>query len=208
MKNLEKFSSLFIIAGLACFLMAFGVLGVWPSLMLQKVEDDSMEIEEVPENFSKYYSTVKEYKEALFLGKKMYVKEACWHCHSQYIRPVGSEGPRYGLVSTPGEYQNKLNLPHLFGTRRVGPDLIREAGKRTNDWHFAHLYNPKGTEPESIMPRYTWYFDETQTPPAPTKNGVALVAYLQNLGSWAATVLRTQYDQDEIIMPPTQEGNK
>ncbi len=206
MKSLEKFSTLFLVAGFICFLIAFGVLGIWPALMTDRLEDEVGPVDEVPSDFKVYYKTIEEYKEALFVGKKVYIKEACWHCHSQYIRPVGNESPRYGLVSTPGEYQNELNRPHLFGTRRVGPDLIREAGKRTNDWHFAHLYNPKATEPVSIMPRYTWYFDESTNPPTPTKEGVALVAYLQSLGAWASQVKRSQFDRNEITMPPLPES--
>lgn len=205
MKNLEKFSGIFIYAGILCFAVAFIVLGVWPSLMLEEIQDDVTEIHEVPDNFKVHYKNIDEYREALFEGKKIYIKEACWHCHSQYVRPVGAESPRYGLVSTPGEYQNKLNMPHLFGTRRVGPDLIREAGKRTNDWHFAHLYNPKWTEPESVMPRYTWYFDESTSPPTPSKEAIALVAYLQSLGAWASDVNRTEYDNDTINLPPAPE---
>jgi cbb3-type cytochrome oxidase cytochrome c subunit len=207
MKSLERFSTLFLGAGLVCFLVAFAVLGIWPALMTDKMEDEIGPIEEVPENFKVYYSSVDEYKSALFLGKSVYIKEACWHCHSQYVRPVGNESPRYGLVSVAGEYQNELNRPHLFGTRRVGPDLIREGGKRSNDWHFAHLYNPKYTEPQSVMPRYPWYFDESTSPPTPTKEGIALVAYLQSLGSWASEVDRTQFDLNEVTMPPEPRGN-
>lgn len=202
MKNLERFSTLFLLAGLVCFLVAFCVLGIWPAMMTDKMENTIGVIEEVPEDFKAYYRTVEDYNKALHVGKQIYIKEACWHCHSQYIRPVGNESPRYGLVSVSGEYQNELNKPHLFGTRRVGPDLIREAGKRTNDWHFAHLYDPKSTEPSSIMPRYTWYFDESKEPPEPTEDGVALVAYLQSLGAWASEVHRSQYDTDEVTMPP------
>ncbi|MCY4643500.1 MAG: cbb3-type cytochrome c oxidase subunit II [Bacteriovoracales bacterium] len=202
LKSLERFSTLFLVAGLICFLIAFGLLGVWPALMTDKLDNSAGEIKEVPRDFKIYYQSVDEYKKALFLGKQIYIKEACWHCHSQYIRPVGNESPRYGLVSTAGEYQNELNKPHLFGTRRVGPDLIREAGKRTNDWHFAHLYNPKSTEPMSVMPSYTWYFDKSTNPPKPTPEGVALVAYLQSLGAWAADVKRTQFDTNQITMPP------
>ena len=201
--TLERFSTLFLGAGLICFLIAFGLLGVWPALMTDELADESMALTEVPPAFKSYYSTVDEYQRALFVGKGVYIKEGCWHCHSQYIRPVGNESPRYGLVSTAGEYQNELHLPHLFGTRRVGPDLIREAGKRTNDWHFAHLYNPKSTEPLSVMPAYTWYFDESTTPPTPTAEGVALVAYLQSLGAWASDIKRSQYDTNQITMPPS-----
>ena len=208
MKSLEKFSTLFLLAGVVCFFIAFGMLGIWPALMTDRMEDPIGPVDEVPENFKVYYPTLEEYQKALFVGKQVYIKEACWHCHSQYIRPVGNESPRYGLVSTPGEYQNRLNRPHLFGTRRVGPDLIREAGKRTNDWHFAHLYDPKSTEPTSVMPRYTWYFEESDDPdvaPTPTAEGVALVAYLQSLGAWAKDVRRSPFDQDEITMPPPPE---
>jgi cbb3-type cytochrome c oxidase subunit II len=158
--------------------------------------------EVIPSNFKIYYKTVDDYQKGLLLGRDIYVKEACWHCHSQYVRPVGNESSRYGLVSTAGEYQNKLNLPHLFGTRRVGPDLTREAGKRTNDWHFAHLYNPKFTEPESIMPAYTWYFDKTVKPPKPKKEAIALVAYLQNLGLQVSNLNNDKNDLNSITMPP------
>jgi cytochrome c oxidase cbb3-type subunit II len=135
----------------------------------------------VPEDFQQYYSSVDAYRQALFRGRDLYVREACWHCHSQYVRPVGNEALRYGPVSTADEYQNKLQLPQLFGTRRVGPDLIRVGGKYPNDWHFVHLYNPRDVVPLSIMPSYPWYFNKDKTP---KPDAVALVAYLQWLGSW------------------------
>jgi len=202
MKNLEKFSTVFLVAGLISFLTAFLVLGVLPAWMTDQFAMTPLP-DKVPENFKSYYSTGEQYQQALRLGRDIYVKEACWHCHSQYVRPVGNESIRYGLVSTAGEYQNELNLPQLFGTRRVGPDLTREAGKRTNDWHFAHLYNPKLTEPHSVMPGYTWYFDKSTNPPTPKKEAVALVAYLQNLGAWAMGVKNTHGDLNELTMPPT-----
>lgn len=205
MKNLEKFSVIFLIAGLGSFLVALSVLGIWPAMMTSNIPDDGGLPSEVPENFRQHYKNVEEYRSALLRGRDIYIKEACWHCHSQYVRPVGSESMRYGLVSTPGEYENDLNRPQLFGTRRVGPDLTREAGKRTNDWHFAHLYNPKSVVPDSVMPSYTWYFDSNTNPPTPTDDGVAIVAYLQNLGAWASSVNRSQHDLNEIVMPPEPE---
>ena len=86
-----------------------------------------------------------------------------------------------GPVSTAEEYQNDMNLPHLFGTRRVGPDLIREAGKHSSDWQMAHLYDPRSVSPYSVMPSYPWFFDDQRRP---TRRALALVAYLQWLGSW------------------------
>jgi cbb3-type cytochrome c oxidase subunit II len=205
MKNLEKFSTLFLVAGLFSFLLAFGLLGVWPAIMT-----DGMKVKplpsEIPADFTTYYKTVEDYQAALLLGRDIYVKEACWHCHSQFVRPVGNEAVRYGLVSVAGEYQTALSLPQLFGTRRVGPDLSREAGKRSNDWHFAHLYNPKLVEPESVMPPYSWYFDESTNPPTPKKEAVALVTYLQSLGAWTLGVKNTSYDLNEVTMPPNPAG--
>jgi cbb3-type cytochrome oxidase cytochrome c subunit len=75
-----------------------------------------------------------------------------------------------------------MNLPHLFGTRRVGPDLIRQAGVHSNDWHAAHLYAPRSIAPYSVMPSYPWFFDDDKRP---NERGLALITYLQWLGSWA-----------------------
>ena len=205
MKNLEKFSTLFLVAGLFSFLLAFLLLGVWPAMMTEKMEKRPLP-SEVPAEFTTYYKTVEDYHSALREGRDIYIKEACWHCHSQFVRPVGNESIRYGLVSVPGEYQNELSLPQLFGTRRVGPDLSREAGKRPNDWHFAHFYNPKLVEPESVMPQYSWYFDESTNPPTPKKSGVALVAYIQSLGAWTLGVKNSYYDLNEVTMPPSPTG--
>ncbi len=118
---------------------------------------------------------------ALREGKATYIAEACWHCHSQFVRPVSNEDLRFGPVSTPAEYQNMMNLPHLFGTRRVGPDLIREAGKHSNDWQMAHLYDPRSVAPYSVMPSYPWFFDASG---GRRSAALALVSYLQWLGSW------------------------
>ncbi len=181
MNLLERFNVIFLFAGLFLFIIAFLSLGLVPALMTNAVKPVEVFPKSVPEEFESHYKSPDEYKEALYLGRDIYVKEACWHCHSQYIRPVGNEALRYGPVSTVGEYQNKLQLPQLLGTRRVGPDLIRESGKHTNDWHFVHLYNPRDVVPLSVMPSYPWYFNKDKTP---KKEAVALVAYLQWLGSW------------------------
>ena len=181
MKNLERFNVVFLGAGVGLLVLAFLTLGLVPALMTNSVKPVEVMPKEVPEDFQEYYKTVEEYQAALYQGRDIYAKEACWHCHSQYVRPVGNEALRYGPVSTPDEYQNDLNLPQLFGTRRVGPDLIRQHGKRPNDWQFVHLYNPRDVVPMSIMPGYTWYFNADKTP---KPEAVALVAYLQWLGSW------------------------
>ncbi len=205
MNRLEKFSTIFLIAGLLFFLIAVVTLGLAPALMTSAIPENGGLPEEVPSEFKIYYQTVPQYQNALLQGRDIYIKEACWHCHSQYVRPVGSESMFYGAISTPGEMETVLQLPQLLGTRRVGPDLSRAGGKRTNDWHIAHLYNPKSTVPQSIMPSYKWYFDNSTNPPTPKAEAIALVAYIQNLGAWVKDGNRTASDLNEITMPPEQE---
>ena len=108
--------------------------------------------------------------------------EACWHCHSQFIRPVSNEEPRWGPVSHAWEYQNELQRPVMFGTRRVGPDLSREGGRRSSDWHAVHFYRPRDLSPNSPMPEYPWFFDGK--PDQPNERGLAILVYVQWLGSW------------------------
>lgn len=138
--------------------------------------------------------------EALRLGRDVYVGEACWHCHSQFVRPVSNEERRWGPVAKSWEYNNELQRPVLFGTRRVGPDLSREAGRRGNDWHAVHFWKPRLTSPESVMPEYPWFFEggggtyevpdrsgrprRVEGPGRPNKRGLAIIAYMQWLGSW------------------------
>ncbi len=108
--------------------------------------------------------------------------EGCWHCHSQFVRPVSNESRRFGPVSKTEEYDNELQRPVLFGTRRVGPDLSREGGRRGNDWHAVHFYNPQVVSHRSPMPEYPWFFDGS--PDKPNRRGLAIITYIQWLGSW------------------------
>jgi cytochrome c oxidase cbb3-type subunit II len=100
------------------------------------------------------------YATALRDGRDLYIAEACWHCHSQYVRPVANEEQRFGEIRSSEHYNTSLDRPVLWGTRRVGPDLTNEGGLRSNDWHVAHLHDPRSTSPGSVMPAYTWYFHE------------------------------------------------
>jgi cbb3-type cytochrome oxidase cytochrome c subunit len=91
----------------------------------------------------------------------------------------------------------------------VGPDLSRESGKRTNDWHFAHLYNPKWVEPQSVMPSYAWFFETVKNEKGeetilPKQEAVDLVAYLQWLGHQVAGRSGTTFDPDAVVMPPAE----
>ncbi len=139
--------------------------------------------ERFPDRFELYFPsgvTTTSYAEALRLGRAVYVAEACWHCHTQQVRSVSKENQRWGPVSHDKEYMNELQRPALFGTRRVGPDLAREGGRRSNDWHLAHFYQPTSVVPTSVMPSYRWFYDEDGYP---NKQGLAILAYVQSLGS-------------------------
>ena len=194
----ESKSGVFLIAGLVFFVLAFLVMGLLPwTMYLDQPEQTVAQLAEAglthdfvdlaeryPERFERHFPggpTTATFAEALQLGHDIYVAEACWHCHTQQIRPVSQEDLRWGPVSHAREYQNVLQRPVLFGTRRVGPDLIREGARKSNDWHIAHFYKPTSVSPTSVMPEYKWFFDEDGYP---NKKGMAMVSYIQWLGSW------------------------
>ena len=87
-------------------------------------------------------------------GRDIYIREGCVQCHSQMIRPFRAETERYGHYSVAGE--SVWDHPFLWGSKRTGPDLARVGGRYSDDWHRAHLYNPRNVVPESIMPAYPW----------------------------------------------------
>jgi cytochrome c oxidase cbb3-type subunit 2 len=100
-----------------------------------------------------------DYTPAQARGRRVYIREGCWYCHSQYVRPVAKEDLRWGPVSEAGEYA--YDLPHLFSTRRIGPDLTRVGLKLADDWHYAHHWDPRLVVPDSIMPSFKWLFHQT-----------------------------------------------
>ncbi len=87
-------------------------------------------------------------------GRDIYIREGCVQCHSQMIRPFRAETERYGHYSVAGE--SVYEHPFLWGSKRTGPDLARVGGRYSDDWHRAHLYNPRNVVPESKMPAYPW----------------------------------------------------
>jgi cytochrome c oxidase cbb3-type subunit 2 len=90
-------------------------------------------------------------------GRNIYVREGCYLCHSQQIRPFRDEIERYGRYSLAAE--SMYDHPFQWGSKRTGPDLARVGGKYSNDWHAAHLIDPRGVVPESIMPPYAFLAD-------------------------------------------------
>jgi len=151
---------------------------------------------------------LKPYSALRLEGRDIYVREGCYLCHSQMIRPFRAETERYGHYSVAGEYV--YDRPFQWGSKRTGPDLHRVGGRYSDEWHRVHLINPRDVVPESIMPGYPWleenkldgddiqakmevlrtlgapYSDaEIETAPAALEGKTemdAMIAYLQGLG--------------------------
>jgi cytochrome c oxidase cbb3-type subunit I/II len=132
------------------------------------------------------------------LGRRIYIREGCWYCHSQYVRPVTGEDARWGPVSEVGEYA--WDQPHLLSTRRIGPDLTRVGLKYSDDWHYAHHWNPRLLVPDSIMPSYPWLFERVRV--AVHRDGDALTLAdtptLRRLFTFNRNV--------EIVLAPSASG--
>jgi cytochrome c oxidase cbb3-type subunit I/II len=105
-------------------------------------------------------------------GRAVYIREGCWYCHSQYVRPVTGEDLRWGPVSEAGEYA--FDLPHLFSTRRIGPDLTRVGLKFGDDWHYAHHWDPRLVVPDSMMPSFKWLYAQLRVAVKKSDAGLTL----------------------------------
>ncbi|NVM76889.1 cytochrome c oxidase cbb3-type subunit 2 [Duganella sp. SG902] len=156
---------------------------------------------------------LKPYSPLRLVGRDIYVREGCYNCHSQMIRPFRAETERYGHYSVAGEFV--YDHPFQWGSKRTGPDLARVGGRYSDEWHRTHLNNPRDVVPESNMPNYPWlaktalvptevvpkmkalrrvgvpYSDaEIAAAPEELKDKTeedALVAYLQGLGTQIKT---------------------
>ncbi|MCH1491483.1 MAG: cytochrome-c oxidase, cbb3-type subunit II [Luminiphilus sp.] len=120
-------------------------------------------VELVPLAFSKSTTTpiegLEPYSALELEGRDIYIREGCNTCHSQMIRPLRAETERYGHYSVAGEFV--YDRPFLWGSKRTGPDLARVGGRYSDEWHRAHLYNPRDVVPESNMPAFPWLFEAT-----------------------------------------------
>ncbi|KPM49167.1 cytochrome-c oxidase, cbb3-type subunit I [Jiulongibacter sediminis] len=119
---------------------------------------------------------VKPYTPLELEGRDIYIREGCNNCHSQMIRPFRSETERYGEYSKAGEFV--YDHPHLFGSKRTGPDLHRLGGKYPDSWHFNHMLEPASMSPGSIMPSYPWLIDDEYT----TEQIAAKINAMRTLG--------------------------
>lgn len=105
---------------------------------------------------------IEPYSPLRLAGRDVYVREGCYNCHSQQIRPFRSETERYGPYSIAGEFV--YDRPFQFGSKRTGPDLARVGGRYSDDWHRLHLLEPRTLVPESNMPAYPWLAERTVDP--------------------------------------------
>ena len=160
---MRSIKSLALVAGFFFVTLAMFVQGVLPSMapeartmrVTRAVRTDVGEVKWV-----RYDAT--DYSPLERRGRTVYQREGCWYCHSQFVRPVAGEERRWGPVSEAGEYA--FDQPHLFSTRRIGPDLTRVGLKYSDDWHYAHTWDPRLTVPESIMPSFKWLYERTEVP--------------------------------------------
>lgn len=149
-------------------------------------------------------------------GRDIYVREGCYLCHSQMVRPLRAEMLRYGEWTRAAEYQ--YDRPFLLGSRRLGPDLQREGGKYPDAWHYEHMRDPRSTSPGSVMPPYPWLLDDKVDPgdigasiralarvgtPYANTDDASVAAELERQGSTVVTSLATsgitaEWD-DEIV---------
>jgi cytochrome c oxidase cbb3-type subunit 2 len=122
-------------------------------------------------------------------GRDVYLREGCYNCHSQMIRPFRAETERYGHYSVAGEFV--YDHPFQWGSKRTGPDLARVGGRYSDDWHRAHLNNPRDVVPESNMPAYPWL---SAAPASGTVDIRARMTALRRVG--------VPYTDDEIAKAP------
>ncbi|MHC9086772.1 cytochrome-c oxidase, cbb3-type subunit II [Luteimonas sp. RIT-PG2_3] len=137
---------------------------------------------------------VKPYPPLEVAGRDVYVREGCYNCHSQMVRTLRFETERYGHYSLAGE--SVYDRPFQWGSKRTGPDLARVGGRYPDDWHRAHLINPRDVVPESNMPSYPWLARNT----VDVKQTVRNLRALQRLGD--------PYSDEEIAEAPEALAGK
>ena len=134
-------------------------------------------------------------------GRDVYVREGCYNCHSQMIRPFRSETERYGPFTTAGE--TVYDRPFQFGSKRTGPDLARVGGRYSDDWHRLHLTDPRALVPESNMPAYPWLLENTVDPELITAKVKALRLlgdpYTDEQIAGAAAAVQGRSEMDALI---------
>ena len=154
------------VAGIGFFMLSVAWLGVWPARVL----------EEQARAFGPTAALALTASEQR--GREIYAREGCGYCHTQQVRFTAADQARFGAPTL--SWESRRDVPHMLGTRRIGPDLSRASGTRSEDWHLVHLYNPRLVVSQSVMPGYPWLFDGGAD--QPTQAARDVVAYLESLG--------------------------
>ena len=153
-------------AGFGLFAFSFVVLGLWPNRTLEEQIARTQPTDHPARTASEER------------GRQVYSREGCMNCHSQLVRFTEDDVRRFGLASQ--AWESGGDAPQMWGTRRIGPDLAREGGRKSRDWQLAHLWNPRHVVPDSVMPGYPWLFDGSPTRPG--REALDVVNYLESLG--------------------------
>ena len=147
-----------LVAGIACFFAALITQGFLPFFETSARTTKVSSVVRTDLGQLKWMITdATDYTPLQQRGRDVYLREGCWYCHSQFVRPVTGETRRWGPVAELGEFA--FDVPHLFGTRRIGPDLLRVGLKYSDEWHYAHFWNPRMLTPDSVMAPYRGLFD-------------------------------------------------
>ncbi len=170
-----------LLIGLVILVISFGGLVEIVPLFFQKSTTEPV-------------AGLKPYSPLRLAGRDIYIREGCYNCHSQMIRPFRAETERYGHYSVAGEFV--YDHPFQWGSKRTGPDLARVGGRYSDEWHRTHLDNPRDVVPESNMPGYPW-LAKTKLVPA------EIVPKMR-----AMQLLAVPYGDDEIRNAPAELANK
>lgn len=145
-------------------------------------------------------------------GRRVYAANGCNYCHTQYLRPQDWTGVgsfrTVGRVAQAGDYYYQQTV--LMGSERTGPDLSQEGGVHTDEWHLAHFFNPRYTSPKSIMPQFSFYYNQTSAGGIePTDDVKNLIAYVQSLGGQAGVQrAQTQRARKAYLLSERAKGNE
>jgi len=172
------------VAGIGFFILSVAWLGVWPARVL----------EEQARAFGPTAALALTASEQR--GREIYAREGCGYCHTQQVRFTAADEARFGAPTL--SWESRRDVPHMLGTRRIGPDLSRASGTRSEDWHLVHLYNPRLVVSQSVMPGYPWLFDGGAD--QPTQDARDVVAYLESLGR--SRLLAAEGSNDVVTVNP------
>jgi cytochrome c oxidase cbb3-type subunit 2 len=177
-----------LLIGLVLLVISFGGLVEIVPLFFQKSTTEPV-------------AGLKPYSPLRLAGRDIYIREGCYNCHSQMIRPFRAETERYGHYSVAGEFV--YDHPFQWGSKRTGPDLARVGGRYSDEWHRTHLDNPRDVVPESNMPGYPWLaknrLDPAEIVPKLRAMQMLAVPYSEEDVKKAPAELEGKTEQDALI---------